>query len=63
MSSVRGDLKEGAVSLKRGLELVEFLLESAEIEYLNVNGKTIELNNGVIFLFNDSEELVDIYIE
>jgi len=62
--SRNSEIKEGAISLKRGLDLVEFLLEGAEIEYLNIEteeGSTIELTSGITFLFDDRNELVDIY--
>ena len=57
------NVRNGAVMLKKGSELVEFLLEDAEMEYINVDtkdGMFIELANGITFLFDDNDELVDI---
>ena len=60
------EINNRAVLLKKGAELVEFLLESAEMEYLNIDtseGSVIELSNGIVFIFDDLNELVDIRVD
>jgi len=63
MSDNTGDVKNGSMTLKKGADLIEFLLEGAEMEYFSTdieNGKTIELPNGIFFIFDNNGELTDI---
>ncbi len=66
MSDNNGDIKNGAMTLKKDIELVEFILENAEMEYLNTEGfegRIIELQNGVVFYFGKGNELINIGVE
>ena len=68
MSDNNGELKNGSIALKQDFELVQYLLENAELEYfdveVNLTGERMfQLPNGIHFLFNGNNELIGIDTE